>query len=37
MPKAVGSGTFWTEMVKWMNGQSTQQTVDAIEQSWPKS
>ncbi len=37
MPKGVGSGTFWTEMVKWMNGQSTQQTVDAIEQSWPKS
>jgi alpha-glucoside transport system substrate-binding protein len=37
MPKAVGSGTFWTEMVKWMNGQSTQQTVDNIEASWPKS
>jgi alpha-glucoside transport system substrate-binding protein len=37
MPKGVGSGTFWTEMVKWMNGQSTQETVDAIEQSWPKS
>lgn len=37
MPKGVGSGTFWTEMVKWMNGQSTQETVDAIEQSWPTS
>ena len=37
MPKAVGSGTFWTEMVKWMNGQPTQQTVDNIETSWPKS
>ncbi|WP_034801637.1 ABC transporter substrate-binding protein [Intrasporangium oryzae] len=37
MPKEVGSGTFWTEMVKWMNGQSTQATADAIESSWPKS
>ena len=31
MPKAVGSGTFWTEMVKWQNGQSSQATADAIE------
>jgi alpha-glucoside transport system substrate-binding protein len=37
MPKAVGSGTFWTEMVKWENGQSSQQTADNIEASWPKS
>lgn len=36
MPKAVGSGTFWTEMVKWQNGQSSQQTADNIEASWPK-
>lgn len=36
MPKAVGSGTFWTEMVKWQNGQSSQATADAIEASWPK-
>ena len=36
MPKAVGSGTFWTEMVKWQNGQSSKATVDAIESSWPK-
>ncbi len=37
MPKVVGSGTFWTEMVKWENGQSSQQTADNIEASWPKS
>jgi alpha-glucoside transport system substrate-binding protein len=37
MPKAVGSGTFWTEMVKWENGQSSQETADNIEASWPKS
>jgi alpha-glucoside transport system substrate-binding protein len=37
MPKEVGSGTFWTEMVKWMNGASSQATADAIEASWPKS
>ncbi len=36
MPKAVGSGTFWTEMVKWQNGESSQATADAIEASWPK-
>ncbi len=37
MPKEVGSGTFWTEMVKWMNGQSDQVTATNIENSWPKS
>lgn len=37
MPKAVGSGTFWTEMVKWENGQSSKETADNIEASWPKS
>jgi alpha-glucoside transport system substrate-binding protein len=36
MPKGVGSGTFWTEMIKWQNGQSSQATADAIEASWPK-
>ncbi|MGW5239466.1 ABC transporter substrate-binding protein [Monashia sp. NPDC004114] len=36
MPKEVGSGTFWTEMVKWENGQDTKTTVDNIENSWPK-
>ncbi len=37
MPAEVGSGSFWTEMVKWENGQSTQDTLDAIEASWPTS
>jgi len=37
MPAAVGSGSFWTEMVKWQSGQSTQDTLDAIEASWPSS
>lgn len=37
MPKEVGSGTFWTEMVKWMNGASDEETATAIENSWPKS
>ena len=37
MPKAVGSGTFWSELIKWENGQSSQQTADNIEKSWPTS
>jgi alpha-glucoside transport system substrate-binding protein len=36
MPKEVGSGTFWTGMVSWLQGQSSQQTTDAIEASWPQ-
>ena len=36
MPKAVGSDSFWNEMVKWQNGQSSQATADAIEATWPK-
>ncbi|CUR55179.1 putative carbohydrate ABC transporter, substrate-binding protein [metagenome] len=36
MPKEVGSGTFWTEMVKWIQGESSQDTTDAIEKSWPQ-
>ncbi len=36
MPKAVGSGTFWTGMVEWMKGTKTsQQVCDQIEASWP--
>jgi alpha-glucoside transport system substrate-binding protein len=37
MPSAVGAGTFWKGMVKWINGQDTKTTVDDIESSWPKS
>ncbi len=36
MPKAVGSGTFWSELIKWENGQSSKETADNIEASWPK-
>ncbi len=37
MPAAIGSGTFWTEMVKWADGQSTEDTLAAIEADWPSS
>jgi alpha-glucoside transport system substrate-binding protein len=37
MPAAVGAGTFWTEMVEWLQGQSTADTLTAIEASWPES
>ena len=37
MPTAVGSGSFWAGMTDWINGQSTADTLTAIEQSWPKS
>jgi alpha-glucoside transport system substrate-binding protein len=36
MPKEVGSGTFWTGMVDWIQGQSSQATAAAIEKSWPQ-
>lgn len=37
MPKAVGSGTFWTGMVEWPQGsKSSQQVCDDIEAGWPK-
>lgn len=35
MPKEVGSGTFWTGMVDWLNGESSQDVTTAIEDSWP--
>jgi alpha-glucoside transport system substrate-binding protein len=37
MPGAVGSGTFWKEMINWISGQSTKDTLDNIEASWPAS
>ena len=36
MPAAVGAGTFWKGMVDWINGKSTQDTLNFIENSWPK-
>jgi alpha-glucoside transport system substrate-binding protein len=39
MPAAVGSGSFWTGMVKYMQGgaDSLQGVLDDIEKSWPAS
>lgn len=37
MPKAVGSGSFWTGMVQWISGKSSQEVCDDIENSWPTS
>jgi alpha-glucoside transport system substrate-binding protein len=36
MPASVGAGSFWTQMTKWILGQSDKATLDAIEASWPK-
>lgn len=35
MPAAVGSATFWKGMTDWITGQSTTDTLNFIEQSWP--
>jgi alpha-glucoside transport system substrate-binding protein len=37
MPGVVGAGTFWTGMVDWVNGTSTEDVLDKIEASWPSS
>jgi alpha-glucoside transport system substrate-binding protein len=37
MPGAVGSGTFWKGLTNWITGQGDKETLDYIEQSWPKS
>ena len=37
MPGAVGSNSFWKQATAWITGQSTKDTVDKIEASWPKS
>jgi alpha-glucoside transport system substrate-binding protein len=36
MPGAVGANSFWKGIVGWLSGDSTQQTVDTIEASWPQ-
>lgn len=35
MPGVVGAGSFWTGMVDWVNGKSTDEVLDTIEASWP--
>lgn len=37
MPAAVGSNSFWKEATNWITGQSTKDTLDKIEASWPAS
>jgi alpha-glucoside transport system substrate-binding protein len=36
MPAAVGSNSFWKQITAWVTGQSTDQTLNNIEASWPK-
>ena len=35
MPGVVGSGSFWTGMVDWINGKSTDDVLKTIDASWP--
>ncbi len=35
MPGAVGANSFWTGIIDWISGDSTQEVVDTIESSWP--
>ncbi len=37
MPKSVGSDSFWTGMVDWMSGESSEDALTKIEESWPTS
>jgi alpha-glucoside transport system substrate-binding protein len=38
MPGPVGAGTFWSEMVEWVVGNtSTDDALKAIDESWPTS
>src|SRR3954454_4913116 len=36
MPAAVGSNSFWKQATNWITVQSTKDTVNKIEASWPK-
>lgn len=35
MPAAVGANSFWKGIVSWINGDSTQQVTQFIQNSWP--
>ena len=35
MPGVVGAGSFFTGMVDWINGKSTEDVLSTIEASWP--
>lgn len=36
MPAAVGTGTFWTEMVNYVSGTDMDTVLSAIDDSWPE-
>lgn len=36
MPAAVGTGTFWTEMVNYVSGADVDTVLSTIEASWPE-
>lgn len=36
MPAAVGSGTFWKAMTRWLNGDDTEEVLTYVEKSWPE-
>jgi len=36
MPAAVGTAAFWTQATQWILGQSTADTLSAIQAAWPK-
>ncbi|MDO9456949.1 ABC transporter substrate-binding protein [Nocardioides sp.] len=36
MPAEVGSGSFWTGMVEWVEGASSEEATKSIEDSWPE-
>ena len=35
MPPAVGQGSFWTGMIDWTRGTSTDDVLNSVENSWP--
>ena len=35
MPSAVGAGSFWKEMTAWITGDSSEESLENIENSWP--
>ncbi|MEM9809367.1 MAG: ABC transporter substrate-binding protein, partial [Cyanobacteria bacterium P01_D01_bin.56] len=36
MPAAVGTGTFWTEIINYVSGADIDTTLSAIDESWPE-
>ncbi|MBB6120727.1 ABC transporter substrate-binding protein [Nocardiopsis algeriensis] len=35
MPASVGTDAFWTGMIDWVTGSSTDEVLEAIESAWP--